>query len=150
MHTYLNLSCRGGSYGCRGLPRLGTTDEPAKIAPEIDPQSTQPSDLAPGRFSTPTQVDFGSILDLSWAVFGQFFGAILASSFKIVLDLIFGRFLIDLRPSRSPKTLKKPMVFEHFCFFCLFACETDSGPILGRFWIPKSTQNRSRKGLQRC
>ena len=39
------------------------------------------------------------------------------------------------------------MVFQHFCFSSLFALETVSGPTLGRFWSPKSTQNRSRIGL---
>ena len=41
------------------------------------------------------------------------------------------------------------MVLKHFCFPCLFALGNDSGPILDRFWVPKSSQNRPQKALQR-
>ena len=39
---------------------------------------------------------------------------------------------------------------EAACFYVLIALDTDAGPILGRFWIPKSLQNRPKIGSERC
>ena len=40
--------------------------------------------------------------------------------------------------------------FEDLCICFMIALETDLGPILVRFWIPKSCQNRSQEGSERC
>ena len=52
------------------------------------------------------------------------------------------------------KNMQKPLVFvgqnKDACFYVMIALETDSGPILGRFWTPKSSQDRPQKGLQKC
>ena len=52
------------------------------------------------------------------------------------------------------KNMQKPMDFvgenEAACFYVLIVLETDSGPILNRFWTPKSLQNRPRIGSERC
>ena len=90
----------------------------------------------------------GPILGSCWALSWLFLGVVLASSFKIDFMFDFDRFLIDLPPSETTKNIEKPMVFKHFCFFCFFALETDFGPILGRFWDPKSIKNGSRKQSQ--
>ena len=49
--------------------------------------------------------------------------------------------------------MQKPLVFvgqnKDACFYVMIALETDSGPILGRFWIPKSSQNRPKIGSER-
>ena len=102
---------------------------------------------APRRFRSPTWPQLGPILEPCWSDFGAFLGVVLLSSFKIHWEAIFDRFFIDFRPLGGTKNIEKTMVFQHFCFSSLFALETDSGPILGRFWSPKSTQNRSRIGL---
>ena len=39
---------------------------------------------------------------------------------------------------------------EDACFCAMIALETDLGPILVRFWIPKSFQNRSQEGPEGC
>ena len=39
---------------------------------------------------------------------------------------------------------------EAACFYVLIALDTDAGPILGRFWSPKSLQNRPKIGSERC
>ena len=50
--------------------------------------------------------------------------------------------------------MQKPMVFvgenEAACFYVLIALDTDAGPILDRFWNPKSLQNRPKIGSERC
>ena len=51
----------------------------------------------------------------------------------------FDRFLLDLGTYGPPKNIKKLMVFNDFCNFCMFVLETDFGSILGRFWAPKSS-----------
>ena len=53
----------------------------------------------------------GAILEPCWALFEPFLVALLLSSFKIFSETIFGRFLIDLRPLGTPKTIEKLMVF---------------------------------------
>ena len=40
--------------------------------------------------------------------------------------------------------------FEDLCICFMIALETDLGPILVRFWTPKSFQNRSQEGPERC
>ena len=51
------------------------------------------------------------------------------------------------------KNMQKPLVFvgqnKDACFYVMIALETDSGPILGQFWIPKSLQNRPKIGSER-
>ena len=60
------------------------------------------------------------------------------------------RFFIDFRTLELSKNIEKLMVFEHFCIFATIALEIDFAPNLGPFWTPKSTQNLSPEGLQRC
>ena len=42
------------------------------------------------------------------------------------------------------KNMQKPLVFagqnKDACFYVMIALETDSGPILAPFWLPKSDQ----------
>ena len=40
--------------------------------------------------------------------------------------------------------------FEDLCICFMIALETDLGPILVRFWAPKSFQNRSQESPERC
>ena len=50
-----------------------------------------------------TWLDAGAML----GIFEAFVGALLLSSFKILLETIFGRFLIDSRPHRRHKSTVK-------------------------------------------
>ena len=51
------------------------------------------------------------------------------------------------------KNMQKPLAFvgqnKDACFYVMIALETDSGPILGRFWTPKSSPNRPKIGSER-
>ena len=100
--------------------------------------------FAPGR----VQVDFGAQhgpnLGPFWSHVGYFLGPFWVLLWHLHSRCDFDRFLIDFRPPRTPKNIEKPMVFWRFLLFCSLALETDSGPILGWFWIPKSTQNRQK------
>ena len=60
--------------------------------------------------------------------------------------LIFDRFSI----LRILKNTAPANDFEDFCICFMIALETDLGPILVRFWNPKSFQNRSQEGPERC
>ena len=63
------------------------------------------------RFWSPTWPQLGPLLEPCWAFFETFLGALLLSSFKMLLETIFDRFLIDFRPPGTSKNIKKPMVF---------------------------------------
>ena len=82
-------------------------------------------------------------------IFWTFLGVALASSFKIAVETISDRFLIDLPPCEATKNIEKHNVFLRFLFFWLIALETNSGLILGRFWVPKSSQNRPKIAPER-
>ena len=51
------------------------------------------------------------------------------------------------------KNMQKPLVFvgqnKDACFYVMIALETDSGSILGRFWTPRSPQNRPKIDSER-
>ena len=59
----------------------------------------------PRRFWSPTWPQLGSILEPCWALFGPFLGALLLSSFKMLLETIFVRFFINFRRLGGTKTL---------------------------------------------
>ena len=54
---------------------------------------------------------------------------------------IFCLFLIDFRPPQIPKNIGPAEAFEYFYICVLIALETDLGPVLARFWVPKSLPN---------
>ena len=102
------------------------------------------------RFWSPTWLQLEPMLEPCWALFGTFLGVPLASQLKIAFKTIFCRFLT----SWGMKNVQKPLVFvgrnEDACFCAMIALETDLGPILVRFWTPKSFQNRSQEGSEGC
>ena len=83
-------------------------------------------------------------------LFGTFLGVLLAYQLEIALNtiflLIFDRFSI----LRIPKNTAPADDFEDICICFMIALETDLGPILVRFWNPKSLQNRSQEGPEGC
>ena len=90
------------------------------------------------------------MLEPCWPLFGTFLGVLLAYQLEIALNtiflLIFDRFSI----LRIPKNTAPADDFEDICICFMIALETDLGPILVRFWIPKSFQNRSQEGPEGC
>jgi len=102
------------------------------------------------RFWSPTWLQLEPMLEPCWALFGTFLGVPLASQLKIAFKTIFCRFLT----SWGMKNVQKPLVFvgrnEDACFCAMIALETDLGPILVRFWTPKSFQNRSQESPEWC
>ena len=100
----------------------------------------------------------GSLLRRSWAALGPLLGPLLDqfwTNFGSILGTCSQHALPDyfasiFDPPGTLKNIEKLMVFEHFCFFCKFALETNSGPDFGSILDPKSFQNRPQEGLQRC
>ena len=67
-------------------------------------------------------------------------------AFKTIFLLIFDSFSI----LRILKNIAPADDFEDRCICFMIALETDLGPILVRFWTPKSFQNRSQEGPEGC
>ena len=123
-----------------GVPPPKIDQKPIENRSEIDPKTVPNlSKIGPRSASEPTSLPtsildrfgtvFGPFWALSWRPLGGLSGAKLGSSWS-------KNWFLEVLDGVQKRT------------WCWIPFWTDFWSVLGRFWVPKSTQNRSRIGLK--